>query len=78
RDAIAGAAREAMEMGAATLDVHGVSTMELDADHRIDSGWYELLDGEGGELVQMGYYANLVERADDGSWQIRWAVKVEG
>lgn len=54
-----------------TLDVHDVGTMELDENHRVDGGWYELKAGEDGEVVQAGAYMLLAELQDDGSWKIQ-------
>lgn len=53
------------------LDVHDVGTVELDEDHRVDGGWYELRAGEGGDVVQSGMYMLLAERQADGSWAIQ-------
>lgn len=64
---------EALADGA-TLDVHDVGTVDLDEDHRVDGGWYEITAGEGGDVVQTGLYMLLAERQDDGGWAIRWSV----
>lgn len=74
RDAVAGTLGERMEAVAATIDVHGVTTIELDEAHRVDGGWYEILADESEEVLQTGMYVHLLEQAEDGSWKILWAV----
>lgn len=74
RDAVAASFTERFGEGAVTIDVHGVGTMDLDATHRLDGGWYEMTDPASGQVVQTGMYMNLLEQAGDGSWQILWGV----
>lgn len=74
RQAVAEDLRARFAEGGGTLDVHGVGTVDLDATHKADAGWYEIKDPASGTVVQSGRYFNLVERAPDGSWTIQWGV----
>jgi uncharacterized protein (TIGR02246 family) len=74
RDAVAAALRERQAEMPTEIDVHAVGTMDLADGWALDGGWYELTAVDGGETVQTGMYMHLLQRADDGSWQIRWAV----
>lgn len=72
RAAVQASLEESMaEEPATTLTVHDVGTMDLDADHRVDGGWYELTAGEGGEVVQSGAYMLLARRDAEGSWKLQ-------
>jgi ketosteroid isomerase-like protein len=59
-----------------TLEVHDVGTVDLDATHKLDGGWYTLnaLSPEGARMTQSGTFLNLLEQQADGSWKIKWAV----
>lgn len=74
QDAVASDLETRFGEGTVSLDVHGVGTVDLDADHKIDAGWYELTDTASGESVQTGMYFNLVQRAADGAWKIKWGM----
>jgi len=74
RQAVEASIRQNMEELPTTLDVHGVGTIDLAEGWKLDGGWYELFPENGGERVQWGMYMNLVERAADGEWRIRWQV----
>ncbi len=74
RDAFAADLAAPFEERSTSIDVHGVGTIDLDADHKLDGGWYELHDAASGDRVQVGMYLNLLERAEDGSWRVRWSV----
>jgi uncharacterized protein (TIGR02246 family) len=74
RAAVAAELASRMEATPATLDVHGVGTLDLDESHKLDGGWFELKDPASGDVVSSGMYINLAERAADGTWTIKWAV----
>ena len=74
REAIAGVLAARMDPAPTTLDIHDVNTMELAEGWALDGGWYEIMPADGGDPVQSGTYMALVRQADDGSWQLHWAV----
>jgi uncharacterized protein (TIGR02246 family) len=74
RAAIEAALTERMGAAPTTIDIHDVGTAELGDGWAIDGGWYEITATDSGEPVQAGSYMTLARQAEDGSWQLHWAV----
>lgn len=74
RDRIRGRMQQAIEETAATVDIHGVTTIDLADGWVVDGGWYEWLSRDSGEPIQWGIYMALNQQDADGQWRLHWLV----
>jgi len=74
RAAISNALTELMETTPSHIGINDLMTVDLGDGWALDGGWFEQSEGDGDDPFQIGGYLNLLERADDGSWQIHWAI----
>jgi uncharacterized protein (TIGR02246 family) len=74
RAAIEATLTERMGAAPTTIAIHDVGTQEFGDGWAIDGGWYEITSTDSGEPVQAGSYMTLARQAEDGSWQLHWAV----
>jgi uncharacterized protein (TIGR02246 family) len=66
--------REVLEETPSTIDIHGVTTIELADGWVLDGGWYELFEPDSGEAFQSGIYMGLNQQGADGQWLLHWLV----
>jgi uncharacterized protein (TIGR02246 family) len=74
RAAIAEALAALMEQNPSQIDINDLVTMPMGDGWALDGGWYQMTAPESGDPIQFGGYFQLVRQAEDGSWQIHWAV----
>lgn len=74
RAAVASELEESITENPSQLTIHDVATWELGEGWALDGGWYQMDAPDGGDPMLAGTYLILCKQAEDGSWQIHWAV----
>jgi len=56
------------------ITIHDVATLPLGEGWAVDGGWYQVNAPDGGDVVQVGSYLNIMKQQADGSWRIHRSV----